>query len=435
MDCVGSHVTVSIASVALHWAILLALARLGMISSSLPQTGERSQNELLNVLNPDLIVSDQALQLGEHHVLHLSSEWLQQTFAKQASPLKPHRFASDDVVRIVLSSGTTGTPKKMAFTRRMVDERIKTGAISKMGHRALHSVVGLDSETGFRAPLVAWATGSPVLYPEAGYDWPKFLTQSQPEVIVLVPAQLEQILTSLPADFPVRSDLTLIIVSGALPPSLYARAQACLTPEIYVTYGSTEAGLACQLSPQLKRTDGVVSGIISPSADVEVVDPSGQSLPPGSPGAIRVRTEEMVKGYLDNHELTANSFKEDWFYPGDLGFLDDAGRLTILGRESEVMDLGGVRLAPEVIENLLLDLPTVRDAAAFSVPGAEGLHTACAVVVVAPGFRVQEAQSVLSQALPQISVKLREVDTIARSERGKIMRKALVEAMTSVFES
>ena len=423
----AAHVIVQVAAVGLHWALLMALARLGCISTSLPQVGERSQAELLAILRPDLLITDAEAAQQPLQVLYLTPQWLQNCFSTPSAPVTPHAFAPDDPVRIVLSSGATGTPKKMAFTRRIVDARIRTGGLSVMGRRRLHSVVGLDSETGFRAPLVAWASGLPVLYPEAGFQWSEFLVRSRPQVLVLVPAQLETIVSGLPMNFPVQPHLTLVLVSGSLPAALYERTQTLLTPNIYVTYGSTEAGLACQLSPHLRRNVGVVTGVISPSAEVEVVDENGAVLPPGSSGRIRVRTEEMVQGYLDAPELTARFFRDGWFYPGDLGFLDGSGRLTIQGRESELLDLGGVRLAPDAIEDLLLSCPGVKDAAAFSVLGRDGVHRARAAVVTDATFRLEATRTRLSQSLPQIDVEVQLVRTIPRSDRGKIMRRDLVD--------
>ncbi len=60
-----------------------------------------------------------------------------------------------------------------------------------------------------------------------------------------------------------------------------------------------------------------------------MVDEADRPLPPGATGRVRVRTEEMVQGYLDDEGLTAAFFRDGWFYPGDLGALGAAGRLTL----------------------------------------------------------------------------------------------------------
>jgi acyl-CoA synthetase (AMP-forming)/AMP-acid ligase II len=421
----GARVAVQVAGSGLHWVMLLALARLGCVTASLPLVGERSEADLVAILRPDLLLTEREHTVTEGRCFHLAPDWLQETFRSPSDPIEPYAFSPDDVVRVVMSSGTTGRPKKMALTRRMVDARIRTGGLSQMGHRRIHAAVGLDTETGFRAPLVAWATGLPVLYPQAGFRWADFLLTTRPQALVLVPAQLDGLLASLPHDFPVQSDLRLILVSGALSGALFQKARAKLSQDIYVTYGSTEAGLAAQASPTLLSCGETLTGVISPSAAVEVVDDYGAQVPWGNVGRVRVRTEEMVAGYLDDDALTAQFFKDGWFYPGDLGALSATGRLTVQGREAEILDLGGLRIAPDVIEAALLSCYGVRDAAAFSVASAEGVHQPRAAVVCEGACDLDAVKAQLRQALPQLNIPLVVMGAIPRSERGKIDREAV----------
>ena len=420
----GARVAVQVAGSGLHWVVLLALMRLGCVTASLPLIGERSEADLISVLRPDLLLTDRA-SVTDVQTFRLSPEWLQETFRSASNPVESYVFSPDDPVRIVMSSGTTGRPKRMVMTRRMVDARIRTGGLSQMGHRRIHAAVGLDTETGFRAPLVAWATGLPALYPQAGFRWADFLLTTRPQALVLVPAQLDGLLATLPADFPVQPDLRLILVSGALTGALFQKARAKLTPDIFVTYGSTEAGLAAQASPSLLSSGEALTGVVSPSAEVQVVDDRDVKVPWGALGRVRVRTEEMVTGYLDDEALTAQFFRDGWFYPGDLGALSATGRLTVQGREAEILDLGGLRIAPDAIEAALLTCPGVRDAAAFSVASAEGVHQARAAVVCEGACDLEAIRTQVRRALPQLDIPLVVMNAIPRSERGKIDREAV----------
>lgn len=419
----GARVAVQMAGAGLHLVVLLALARLGCVSASLPAIGERAEADLVALLRPDLLLTDRAADATG--TFGLTQKWLEETLRSSPEPVEPHAFAADDAVRIVVSSGTTGAPKKMLLTRRMIDARIHTGGLSQLAHRRLHAAVGLDTETGFRAPLVAWATGFPILYPPASFQWAEFLRASQPEALVLVPAQLAGLLASLPADFPPQPDLRLVLVSGSLPPALYKLACARLTSSIFVTYGSTEAGLAAQASPSLLGSGETLTGVVSPSAKVEIVDDDGCAVPWGAQGKVRVHTQEMVAGYLDDDALTARFFKDGWFYPGDLGALTATGRLTVHGREAEILDLGGLRLSPDAVEAALLDCPGVEDAGAFHVPSDEGINRVGVAVVCTEHFDRQAVETMLKRAFPQVHLRISVVDRIPRSERGKIDRRAL----------
>ena len=420
----GARVAVQVAGSGLHWVVLLALARLGCVSASLPPVGERPEADLLALLALDLLLTER--QTEGWSAFHLTPDWVADTFRASAEPVEAHRFAPADPVRIVMSSGTTGAPKKMLMTRAMVDARIRTGGLSQMGHRRVHAAVGLDTETGFRTPLVAWGSGHAAVYPETSYQWAAFLHGSRPQVLVMVPAQLDALLAGLPADFTPPPGLAVILISGSPSRALFARARSRLTPDVFVVYGSTEAGLSAQASPGLLGSGETLTGVVSPSAEVEVVDEADLPVPWGTPGRIRVRSEEMVTGYLDDPELTARFFRDGWFYPGDLGALSATGRLTLHGRETEVLELGGVRIAPEVIEDALLACQGVQDAAAFSVASGEGgVPQARAALVCGPDCDLEAVRAQLRRALPQLEAGLIRVGAIPRSDRGKIDREAL----------
>jgi acyl-coenzyme A synthetase/AMP-(fatty) acid ligase len=318
----------------------------------------------------------------------------------------------------------------MALTRKLVDARILVGGVSQIGHRRLHVAVGLDTETGFRGPMVAWATGCPIVYPQVGFAWAEFLARAQLDVVLLVPIQLDQLLRSLPADFRRQDSLSVVVISGSLPASLYERTRAKLTSTIFVTYGSTEAGLTSTSSPWAARSRSVAN-IVSHMAEVQIVDDNDQPVPAGVTGPIRVRSEEMVSGYLGDDAQTRQHFKDGWFYPGDVGALSPDGLLQIVGRTNEVFDFGGLRIAPMAIEEVLLACDGVRDAGAFTVE-VDGIHWPQAAVVCDPGCDLDAVKQQLRRERPQLPVSITVVDDIPRSARGKIQRDRLREQVHGV---
>ena len=421
----GTHVTVQAHAIGLHWTLLLALAKLGCATSSLPARGERPAGSLVEALAADLLVTDQLTADHTGSVLLLTPEWISAAYQGIVEPIASYRFGPKEAVRVVLSSGTTGAPKKMILNRSVVDARIRSAGLSRLAHRRLHSRVGVDAETGYRAPLTAWATGAAVLYPDEGVASADFLLASRVETLLLVPAQLQALLAELPENFSPPRDLEIVVVSGALPRTLYEQAVQRLTDRIYVVYGSTEAGLVAQLSPDLQSDGRTMNGIVSASAEVEIAGPDGGVLPFGTTGLVRVRTEEMVDGYAGNDELTRIHFREGWFYPGDFGVLDGLGGLVIQGRETEILDLGGLRLAPDLVEAIILRCPGVQNAAAFSAANPAGLHSAHAAVVGDERVSMDAIASLLAYELPQVAIALHRVPAIPRSDRGKILRQEL----------
>ena len=97
---------------------------------------------------------------------------------------------------------------------------------------------------------------------------------------------------------------------------------------------------------------------------VEVVDDNGEKLGDGQPGNIRISGEGVITQYLDDPKATANSFKDGWFYPGDIGRFE-AGSLVFLGRADDMMIFDGMNIYPIEIENALMLHPAVKEVAAF----------------------------------------------------------------------
>lgn len=119
--------------------------------------------------------------------------------------------------------------------------------------------------------------------------------------------------------------------------------------------------------------------------EVAVVGEDGRPLPPGEQGEIVVRGPAVFAGYFEDEAANARAFAGGWFHTGDLGTLDDRGLLTITGRISDMYISGGANVYPREIEEVLLTLPGVAEAAVVGVPDAEWGEAGIAVVVPQAG--------------------------------------------------
>src|SRR5262249_33960839 len=149
------------------------------------------------------------------------------------------------------------------------------------------------------------------------------------------------------------ANFACIVGGSVMPQALSIKARSRLTPNLWVTYSSSEAGLtAVARASQLEGREGS-TGFVLPWVTLEIVDKDGRALPPGQTGEVRVKSPEMLDGYLDNNDREDKSFRDGWFYPGDLGVLGLDGMLTIEGRTDEVMNFGGEKYSPLPIEETL----------------------------------------------------------------------------------
>ena len=194
---------------------------------------------------------------------------------------------------------------------------------------------------------------------------------------------------------------------------------------IYNAYGSTELGFVA-VNEILK--DSERGGIISPDVKLEIVDTDGVILPRGEVGFVRYSKQDMPKKYFNSEEATNEFFKDGFFYPGDLGFINELGNLRLAGRANDVINLGGVKIRPESVEEIALRVPGVTDAAAFPLIDSKGVRRLALAYVAEPGFDLQVLEDSCQKELRAISVaKFVEVEIIPRNENGKIPRSKLPE--------
>jgi oxalate---CoA ligase len=147
-------------------------------------------------------------------------------------------------------------------------------------------------------------------------------------------------------------------------------------------YGLSEAGTVAANSVVPEHRKAGTMGKPWPN-EVAIRAEDGRLLPPGAAGEIVVRGPVLMPGYLDDEEANDAAFVDGWFRTGDLGLIDAEGFLTVLGRLKEFINRGSEKISPYEIEQALLLHPSVREAAAFSVPHPRmGENVAAAVVLM-----------------------------------------------------
>jgi acyl-coenzyme A synthetase/AMP-(fatty) acid ligase len=211
-----------------------------------------------------------------------------------------------------------------------------------------------------------------------------------------------------------------------IPELLRERIRETLTPNLYVVLGTSENGHVTVAPPDLI---GIISGVVGypfPDVKVEAIDDDGRTLPPGQRGKLRVRSPSTIDGYLNDDEESARSFRDGWFYSGDLGELTEEGALIHFGRADDIMIFNGMNIYPVEIENALLQHPAIQDAAAFAVKHPTmGDQPAAAFVAKAPvTYKDLRAhcREWLGIKSPGGFIKL---DALPRTPSGKLLRRKL----------
>jgi long-chain acyl-CoA synthetase len=167
------------------------------------------------------------------------------------------------------------------------------------------------------------------------------------------------------------------------------RWQAAVGVPIYEGYGQTEAGPVLSYnSPHAPIRIGSVGRPLA-ETEIEIVDlESGTKvLPANVPGEIRARGPQLMQGYRNRPEETAQALRDGWLYTGDIGELDDDGYLFIRDRKKDMAIVGGYNVYPREVEEVLLSHPAVLEAAVIGVPDSHrGELLQAFVVLRAEGF-------------------------------------------------
>ncbi|MCC6473328.1 MAG: acyl--CoA ligase [Burkholderiales bacterium] len=169
---------------------------------------------------------------------------------------------------------------------------------------------------------------------------------------------------------------------GAVTPEDVRAARRLLAPRFGVEYGTVELGGLAFLGPDDPAEPRGCAGRINPGVEAQALGEDGLPLAAGQTGLLRFRTPWMPQGYAANPQASAERFRDGWFYPGDIGSLDASGRLFVLGRSDDVINWGGVKIAPSEVEAVLRRHADIEDCAVLGLPDALSGQRAAAFVVL-----------------------------------------------------
>ena len=336
---------------------------------------------------------------------------------------------------IILTSGTTGTPKG---AQRSQPEGLGALAalldkIPRRSHETVMIAAPLFHSWGFlhfvlSLPTAATMVLRPRFDPE---DTLKATAEHRARVLAVVPVMMQRIL-ALSEEVKRRYDLSALEVTAAsgssLPGDLATNWMDEFGDNLYNLYGSTEVAWATVATPEDMRAAPGTAGRPPRGTVIRIVDEDGKDLPQGQTGRIFIGNQMAFEGY------TGGGDKEhlgDLLSSGDVGHFDDGGRLFIDGRDDEMIVSGGENVFPREVEDLLSDHDGVVEAAAIGVEDEQFGQRLRAFVVKEDGVDVSEEdlKDYVKANLARYKVP-REVvfvDELPRNATGKVLKRGLAE--------
>lgn len=295
----------------------------------------------------------------------------------------------DDPFVVMLTSGTTGFPKGCLATHRTFVFHCINNAIEK--GLGAHDKALLSSPIYFNAGRsftlgVIYFGGTVILHER--FDAEEVLKTIERERVTYmgaVPTMCERMLQVLEAKkYNTTSLRCLAITGGKVHPSVLDKLKAKITHNIYRTYASTDSGQMAISKPDDMDNKPNAAGRPVWCVELRIVDDNDHPLKVGEVGEIVCQSPLATHGYYKNPEATNTSFRDGWFYTGDLGYFDEEGFLFVVGRKKDMVKSGGISVYPLEIESVIYSHPDVLEAAVIGVPDSQWGEAVKAVAVLKP---------------------------------------------------
>jgi acyl-CoA synthetase (AMP-forming)/AMP-acid ligase II len=336
---------------------------------------------------------------------------------------------------VILTSGTTGTPK--GAQRSSPDGLFTVAALIDMipfrSRQTMMIAAPLFHSWGFFHFVMSLPTASTMVL-RRRFDPEETLQaaqQSRADVLAAVPVMIQRIL-ALPDEVLSSYDLSSLRITSlsgsALPGELAIAWMDRFGDNVYNLYGSTEVAYATIATPEDLRAAPGTAGRPPRGTVVRLFDEEGHEVPQGSVGRIFVGNEMSFEGYTGGGNKEAI---EGLLSSGDVGHFDSEGRLFIDGRDDEMIVSGGENVFPREVEDLLADFDGVLEVAVIGVDDAEFGQRLKAFVVVEDGAGVSTADLNAHVKANLASYKTpREIaflDELPRNATGKVLKRELYE--------
>jgi malonyl-CoA/methylmalonyl-CoA synthetase len=390
-------------------------------------------------------VSKLAFTAGTQHVFTLS-ENATGSLLDRAAPLPDQHAvvqrASNDLAAILYTSGTTGRSKGAMLTHgnllsnaRVLKDYWGWRSADAGGDVLIHALPIFHVHGLFVAIHGALINGSKMLW-LSKFDPQVVLTMMPKATIFMgVPTLYVRLLAEPGLNKAVTQNMRLFIAGSA--PLLIETFNAWQTRTghtILERYGMSETAMLTSnpYDPSLGERRGGTVGFALPGVTIRVQSDENKAVPTGEIGAIEVKGPNVFKGYWRMPEKTAEEFSADGFFKtGDVGKIDAAGYITIVGRSKDLIISGGYNVYPAEIEGYLNDLPGVEESAVVGIPHPDFGEVGVALVIAKPGFELDPALLIARMKANLANFKVPKqcfvIDALPRNAMGKVQKNSLRE--------
>jgi long-chain acyl-CoA synthetase len=370
--------------------------------------------------------------------------WFQDLLRGALAEPTPVEVSPKDTAVLMYTGGTTGISKGAELTHgNMLANAFQTRhwfTKSEEGKEVLLTALPLFHSYGMTTCMNQGVLigGAMLLIPNPRVliHTLKSINKHRPTIFTGVPAMYVAI-NNYPEinRFDVSSIKACISGAAGLPVEVQERFQAITGSRLVEGYGLSEASPVTHANPVFGQNKIGTIGVPFPDTEAKVVDvETGKNdLPPGEVGELAIKGPQIMKGYWNRLEETANTLRKGWLHTGDIARMDEDGYFQIVDRKKDmILGAGGYNIYPREVEDVLYQHPKVLEAAVAGIPvGVEKGERVKAYIVLKPGETATKEEMIAfcreNMARYKVPKFIEFRESLPKTMVGKILRRVLVE--------
>ncbi len=352
----------------------------------------------------------------------------------------------DDTIFLMYTGGTTGPAKGAVLTQRSymsnrmqtltyLDLQPDTLALSAF---PLFHIAGL-ALGGFS--LTNGSTQICVPDPRDTHFLIENIKAHKPNIIVNVPTVFFELIKQPEFKALDLSSVKFSLSAAApFPPENIKELESVIGENQFIElYGMTETSPVTCCNPRYGKKKPASIGMPLPDTEFKLVDPAtGELVPQGEPGEIAIRGPQLMKGYFEQPEETANAIRDGWMFTGDVATMDEDGYFYIVDRVKDMVNVSGFKVFTRELDDFMVKHPDIEMAASFGVddPKRPGSERVVAAIVLKPGVEKSDAEkekilqylrdNVAAYKVPKV---IEFKDELPTSGVGKVLKRELKKMM------
>jgi len=347
----------------------------------------------------------------------------------------PAERAGEDTAIILYTSGTTGTPKGAELTHDNLTRNAEVAAslFSLTNEDVVFGGLPLFHAFGQTCGMNAAVRAGACLTLLPRFDAAAALAIVERDGVTVfegVPTMYTAMLNDPSAGSTNSSTLRVCVSGGAsLPVEVLRGFEQRFGCKLLEGYGLSETSPVASFNhPDRERKPGSIGTPIE-GVEMKLVDDSGNDVPQGDPGEIVIQGHNVMKGYWNRPDATADAIRDGWFHSGDIATVDEDGYFFIVDRKKDMIIRGGYNVYPREIEEVLYEHPAVREAAVLGLPHPELGEEVGAAVSLKPGAETTDDE-LIAFAKERVAAykyprRVWIVDELPKGPTGKILKREI----------